>query len=430
MEYLLILLLFLLLFLVYRMDGNRIVTPASLSVLVFLISSIVFLLNAKKWETQIGITSIFLIISALLVFWLGTRTRVRFVLNSRDLGFEARTENYIYKIKPPIIIAFFLLGILVDFLIYRRSMQILSKYSASQYLLGTLRTALSNDESWGTGISIIREGFYAVGYSCLFAYCVNVCNTPKSNWYKWLYLLLPVIPMLIAMFLSTGRTGFIRVLCVAFITCVTVINYKNKIRFGKFARYGIIVFVVLLLAFFELGKATGKSQIFSPFDTLSIYIGSSIGAFDAYLKNPSSYSNSFAGETLYGIRSIFRMFNEKIVSTPIALPFHMVAHGYNTNVYTALRRYINDFGIIGMYVIMFFEGIIFGNWERLLKEKKSKGLSLLLYAYFMYDIIMMSIEENFLREFLTLAQIFILIVFYIVYKFILSPSRLVVIEEN
>ncbi|MCR5460318.1 MAG: oligosaccharide repeat unit polymerase [Acetatifactor sp.] len=422
MERLLILLLLLLFFMIYKLDGKRITTPACLSVLAFMISALVFAINAEKWETEIRIETVWLIFTALLVFWIGSKAKfkIKFAGSKRD---ENLQDNVYYDVKPIIIIALFLAGMVVDFVIYRRAMQIISNYAAGKFALYTLRNALAKDASWGTIISILREGYYAVGYSCLFVYCVNISYAPKTSWKKWLYVLLPVIPMLIAMFMSTGRTGFIRVTCVLFISLITLINYSKRVKIGKLARNGILVFAALLYVFFQLGKATGKSQIFSAFDTLSIYVGSSIGALDGYLKNPVSFSNSFAGETLYGLRKIARIFNERIVATPIPLPFHYVVHGYNTNVYTALRRYINDFGIVGMYGIMAMKGMIFGHWEQSLREKKNRGLSLLLYAYFMYDIVMQSIEENFLRELFTVAQIFIMIVFFLLYYYVLMPSR-------
>ncbi len=422
MEYFLLFSLVVLFFAIYRLDGKRITTPGCLAILVFLISSLVFTLNAVKWDTEISIETVLLIISALLIFGMGSRSKVSFYYGKKRPTKEV-DQIINYNIKPSVILILFAVGIVVDFVIYRRAMQILTGRATIRNMLFTLRVALADDAKWGTGISILREGYYAIGYSSIFAYCVNVSDDFKATWKKWGYILLPAIPMLIAMFLSTGRTGFIRVVCVIFITLITLVGYRKRIKLGKFFRIGILVFVLLLFVFFQLGKATGKSQIFSAFDTLSIYVGSSIGALDGYLKNPVSYSNSFGGETLYGFRRIARFFDERIIATPIPLPFHRVIHGYNTNVYTALRRYINDFGIGGMYIIMFLEGMFFGNWEYFVRKEKRKDLSLLLYAYFMYDVILIAIEENFFREMLTFAQIFIVVAFILFYYYVLAPSR-------
>lgn len=431
MHWILLIILILTLLVIYRLDGKNILTPAVISVAVYILSSFIFALNSSKWDIQLDIVTVLIIISALLVFYFGTRVHLS-IGKPHIAGFEELSNTlYHYAISKWVIALFFLFNCFATLLIYRRAMQISSSYVTSSFVLSSIRAALSTEDvSWGLGISVVRESMYALGYICIGVFLINVVPNLRKNIKNNMYLLLPIIPMLVSMFLSTGRTGFIRVLTVVFVVGTMVYSYTHVLRIGKFFKIGILVFAVLLIVFFQLGKATGKSQIFSPFDTISVYAGSSIGALNEYLKNPSSFSEGlFGGETLYGLRYWARLFNKNIVSTKIALPFTYVKGGYNTNVYTALRRYINDYGFIGMYLIQFIKGVIFGSWSYSLRKNKRIGLSLILYGYFMYDIVLQSIEENFLRELFTTAQIFILIVFYFSFKFFVLPYKQCAKEE-
>lgn len=416
--------LVILLLIVYQLDKKDVTTPSVISIAVYLISSMFFAINANKWAIHLNISTILLIISALVIFFTGTKIHLtKKTVASKTDGKIEKNDNYYYKVPKRIIVLLFLFNCIAAFFIYKRAMQIAASYSTSSYMLANIRSALADSVSWGIGISVFRESMYAIGYTCLCVFMINCVPQFKIRVKKNIYILLPVLPMFVAMFFSTGRTGFIRAFVVVFSAGLLKYTYFYKIHIGKFVKIGGAVFVILLIVFVQLGKATGKSQIFAPFDMLSVYIGSSIGALNEYMKKPESFSTVFAGETLYGIRALLKIINSKIVSTEVALPFTYVKGGYNTNVYTSLRRYINDFGILGMFIIQFFKGVLYGSWSYNLKKYKNVGLFFILYSYFIYDIFMQSIEENFLREFLTIAQIFILVVFVFVYNICIKPYK-------
>ena len=82
--------LVILLLIIYQLDKKDVTTPSIISIAVYLISSIFFAINANKWEIYLNISTILLIISALVIFFIGTKIHLtkKTVANKTDGNFE------------------------------------------------------------------------------------------------------------------------------------------------------------------------------------------------------------------------------------------------------------------------------------------------------------------------------------------------------
>lgn len=398
----------------YVINEKDVSYPAFISCVVFIVSTVFFALNESKWEISLHGYTVFIIISALLAFCIGGSLHLK-------IGKTSTTyQDIIYAFPRKVTALLFAYNCIAMLFVIRKFQNIAAKYSSSVFTMMNVRNALSSGNiSWGVGISILRESCYAISYMFAFVFINNKLHKAKGN----VWLIFPILPSVIIMILSTGRTDFIRFFAFCFTLFLVLHSGHQKIRLGRFIAIGLTAFALLIFAFYQIGKLTGKSQVFNPFDTISIYIGSSIGGLDKYLVEPYSFSSVWGGETLYGLRRFARLFISDFVIPPIPLPFCKMGMGENTNVYTAFRRYINDYGVIGLYIIQLFKGMMFCNWYRSLRKKGTRNtFSLLLYSYFVYDIYLQSIEENLLRELFTVASLFDVCFFLLLSRIILKRT--------
>ena len=95
-------------------------------------------------------------------------------------------------------------------------------------------------------------------------------------------------------------------------------------------------------------------------------------------------------------------------------------NGISGNVYTAIRRYHQDLGIVGLYGLMFFLGFFYAFFYLLVNKRSCFGL--LLYAYIIAPIVEISIEERFFMSILTHSKIPIIILLYLGYIFFTSTA--------
>ena len=214
---------------------------------------------------------------------------------------------------------------------------------------------------------------------------------------------------------SGGRTQFIRI--ITFLIVVGGIFYlqKNEWRLSsvlnviKAGFWGIIAFLCIFVA---VGSLKNSTIVESAFSTVSFYTGMSIPSLDDYFLHPRPDAELFGSHTLTDVYSFLNKFG---YSYPDSYPHYDFVNfnGTSGNVYTIIRRYHEDFGLWGLYGLMFFLGIFYGIFF-LLASKRS-GFSVILYGYFAYTLVMVSIDEQFLLSYFnagTVAIVGLLFCFY------------------
>ena len=180
---------------------------------------------------------------------------------------------------------------------------------------------------------------------------------------------------------------------------------------------------LFLWLFYLVGFLTGKSLHYNNFfDNIANYLGSSIYALNNFLQRKSSMRSEFFGSnTLSGIFMGLRKLGFDIPETSISLEY--IQCGYVvTNIYTAFRRYIQDFGICGLIIIQMIIGFIYTKLLLKNKESNSNGLWAILLAYFYFPIVMMSIEERFFMDVVLVRSLYTIIYFMIAYKLFVKKT--------
>lgn len=226
-----------------------------------------------------------------------------------------------------------------------------------------------------------------------------------------------VFVFLIIAILSSGRTMLMYyILYILFVACV-MLNVKNDWSTEnnrKIIKYGLISFVLILIAF-TLIDTYLRSSIYGTQRTvwgqITKYTSSSVYALSNYLSNPTRSSNDNY-ETLYNLFSVLNRFGFK----------YEIGHNYldgttfanvTTNVYTALRRYIHDFGYLGMIFIQFFVGFFYQYTYKQIRRGSISLFGFIVYGTFIYAPVFNCIEERVLINVLSLQSLMFVVVLHI-----------------
>lgn len=425
MIFVLLFCLLILFFIQHRFFYRQLLHPANIVVAVFVLSTFFAAANYSRWGDITELTAGILFLS-IITFSVGSSLGRKLVIG-RSSEYEAFEELPIIDIQPfstVIIIIFMLVITILD------AIDIMSIISGG--ISGVLSIVSGARQAIYGGSSInhsffVQQGIYvcrALAYIYIFLYIYKKNNHQKTR----IIELVPILLYFLQAVLSTGRTEFIYIIY-GWLT----IDYLTKYRFNQWAKNidfkfskkvitAILAFVVIFLALANIRSTTGYSV--KAFDTISTYTGSSIIALDNYIQNKGLYSvaNFFGEETMslfHSIMGALGISNYSSISTlyPVNIGFDS---GTITNIFTAIRRYLHDYGIYGTLVIFLAEGFLYGKLFTRLKKKNDPFLSIILYAFVSYPIVEMSIEERFFSNFVTARSVFCIIYMCVLYKILIK----------
>ena len=195
---------------------------------------------------------------------------------------------------------------------------------------------------------------------------------------------------------------------------------------GEYKQYRVkyliriaILLVVVLIVFFLVKDFIGRSGTVSgemkSMDYIAYYTGTQYISLDQYFQNPPSASRIFGKETFLGINQF--LINYKLVDMPdyiVHKEFRTVGAGYSNNVYTFIRSYHYDFGMMGVYLLHGLSILFMTIFYECVKKRRS-NLGILLFGQ-IYNTIVMSffVERVYTYIFSVnyVEQLLLLIVFY------------------
>jgi len=402
-------------------------SPWLISISVFIISLLFVILNKDNWDISLSPYTVLIIIIALLSIGIG-ETIARFVFRDTSPTLIPKAHN---KIKIPrllnLLVYVFSLAVLIWYYLRMRQIAGMVGYSSGQQLLiqyarlGILQYGISVGPVLAIATFLLR----ALSYVYTFIFLYNFYMFKESRIKREVYYLLPSIVYLAQYSLSGSRGAIIEyftyiiILIGIFLIKTKKSNIETNKRIAKYAVFGLLVFFIV---FIFLGNLKGwkGADIKS---LLSIYTGGSILAFDNYLNLPKVPNEYFAEETLVGVNNLLNRIGIYEREFSRVLDFTAIDSKTTTNIYTSLRRYIQDFGVFGMIIVQVLIGFFFGALYSKIKKSKRFNYVVIFYAIIFMSIIYQSIDEQFLTTFLSTTQIFTILFTYIFYR-VLIKSKL------
>lgn len=396
---------------------RNILSPSVIAAGVFAVSTFIAILNIKTWRFHFSVSGCLVIITGILAFALG-----EFLIKASFPKKASQSAAWKESIEVSRNAVFFI--ILLDVFIVCAYFNALKKlawdngYNGSGLFLNYVRNIMLYKHLDVPRLIGWSLNFVSVnGFIFLYIFIYNKVIAKKNC---FIYLL-PFSFHFLLQVLSTGRTGFIRMIvfsfvCFAFLYLGNKNSLKKQIKLVNIAFLGLMIFFVI---FIFAGSLKSTNLMRHAFSSISFYAGMSIPSLDSWLEK-STAAQYFGEETLTALYNIFYKLGFPI---PIEHTYykHLEFINFNGtigNVYTVFRRFIHDYGYFGMYLIMCFCGMFFSFWLRSLRAKN--GFGIMAYAYCFYAVAMVSIDEQFATSFFSSTFIVTIFFMWIFYKLLVK----------
>jgi len=282
---------------------------------------------------------------------------------------------------------------------------------------------LQNEMRPSTTLILFSFMLRALSYTLTFAYLHNKILCKKEANLR-LMLLLPSLIYLIQYMLWGSRGGVIEYISffifiyAYFKSRVTQSPKSTNLAVLKLAAKGLAFF---LFIFIGAGSLKGWAES-NPLEVIAVYGGGSLSALDVYLTNVRHPPAAFGQETLLGIYALLERVGLSSVSSSRILEFTTIGQTETTNIYTSIRRYINDYGILGMLYIQFTLGYLFSAGYVRLQKSKEIGYFALFYSTLFMILIYQALDEQALTTFLSTTQIFTIFFTFLFYNLLLRKK--------
>ncbi len=415
----------------YIAARRDILSPWTIACAVFLVSTTIAILNRDRWGVEIQPATVLVVLGGLLALGAG-----ELAVNHAFDGWRPARGTDADAVRPAtievpaiplLLFVLFLAAVAYGFFwrIYGISLEggnpggfaLMLKYARERLL----QPGVTIGRVWGHLTLFSRMA----GLVFLYIFLSNGVNGGFRL--RRLLELAPVLAYVAIGILGTGRTFFIELLAsgvvMGFLLLRTRKGWESSARHTMtFIAASFAALAVFFLLFTLTGYLTGKSQLRGAYDTISYYAGMSIPSLDAYLAAPPT-GGTFGGETLYGLRDILRTLGFDVEQTKRTLEF-VSFNGFNGNVYTALRRYIQDFGMLGMLAMQFLVGVLFNLFYQYLRHGRRSGFATVAYGLFSTVLVMMSIEEKLLFDYASTRLLYSMGYLAVLYLlFVRTPRR-------
>lgn len=281
----------------------------------------------------------------------------------------------------------------------------------------TLKHEVTYSRWWSYRMIFVK----CISFFCLYAFIYNMINRINHWLYnlRFLAIALSFIPF---MLITGGRQQFIYFAIFAVITTTFVFekkfgkSLKNRMYIGGCA---CIFFLLFLSMFYLIGLYNGKiKESYTITRILAHYIGTNINALDYFINDMDIADSPWIGKmTLIEVYNKLAAMQTGVPAVRMYITQFVQFDGINTNVYTALRRYIQDYGYVGCGIVMFILGIIYSGIYYYLRNRYIH-LGVIMYAFWCYPIFLLCREERFFTSLISTTSLYIFILMVLIYKLV------------
>lgn len=398
--------------------------PGFLLLAATFLSAFFVVLNYENWNVaSFSIRTVILILNSLIAFCLGSilaKTLYNFL--PKRIAKVTR-EKSVLSVKNSVFwttIGFTIFATGYYFWDLLRNSGLSLSYFA--LYMAAIRPMLKSNE--------ISIGFFAIqlfsisrvlAYIYVYMFLRNLIEFHKKD---FKYLAVPAIYLIMSL-LTSGRIYLIYFLIYT-VVLYFILSKKNRTySLGEVVRLIVKVFFIIcsgLVIFGLLANLVGRNTSHTIFEQLSIYVGGPLVSFDKYIKLFTFQKpRIFGEETLTGLYQI----GNKLGLTNLAINRHLeyIQFGQNWgNVYTAMRRYLHDYGTNMSYLIMAGEGFFYGMFYKITSVKASSNKYNILYAMLIYPVPMMIVDDVLLSSLVSINTIYDLVYFLILFSMIIQKQ--------
>lgn len=236
--------------------------------------------------------------------------------------------------------------------------------------------------------------------------------------FKW-YLVLPFIALFIMGSAQAGRAGFMLILFELYISVLFAIFYINaqngkkiKNEIGLIKKSILLISVVFIV--FVGGDMLRRQTLDFSMESAEVfrqYLFGGISAFSTFLKDRELSEISY-GYGRYSFSALYAALGIAKNEFGVYLDFLRISskdYTITTNIFTAFRQFIDDFGFLGTCVFMFFFGMI-SNYYYNFSVKgnvKSIAVSIVIYTILFHSTLLAITVHNSILLSLVLPSIIV-----------------------
>lgn len=419
--YILLLCFILILISSYFLFKKEIMHPAIIFIAMYTFSVLCAVCNVEKWGIQMStMTFILLLFGAIEFIAVSyiTQKIYRKKTKSKEIKYKMK------KIEVPrlILYAIIIYTIIVICLQLLVVLDVASKYSGFTGLSDALtiykeHTSYNKDVDIPSYLTIMHCGVIAAAFSITLIYINNFLLEKESKLKYIKSNIIYIIPaiLFVILYLLQSNRGMIIDFVVSMLTIGILLwtqksNWKKYVKIKTIITIGIIG-VIGLIIFYYSASLIGRINTKSMFDYITYYCGGSIECFNQYVNSEKQVKMVRGEETFYSL--ILNLDSFGITDYELGeresghLEFIYYEDEMVGNIYTAYRRWMNDFGILGIVV---FQGIMAAFFTILYNKirynnGKSGNLWILIYGYLSYTIYMHPMDGYLYFEVLSKAGI-------------------------
>lgn len=410
-----------LLFVILSISDYDFISPGSIVCIMTLLALSVLGIYARQYEVLISVEAIVLVLLAVIAVCFGSiliPCRIRHIAQLKDVSCYSKT-----------VILFALCFVCISTVLYFfevRNIAISMGYNDSSPLgmLYYYRVATTTGgaavQSKIVGQTVVAS--VAISYLILIDFIKRITFLQFQNNKCALFLEFITLSIFVLQgILSGGRTQFLYLIESVIFVAIFFYEKKNRKKISKKIIKRIIFAAgATCILFFLLGHLTGKTSILNFSETLFVYVGSPIAAFDKLIHGTVSFDPSSYGQNVFwGFFDILNRMGFSIEMNKMEAPFVMIEN-VETNIYGAFGRYYADFGILGVIIFPLIIGFVYQTFY-LKMQNSNKNLELWLAIYLLcsQSLFDYCIEERFFLSVMSLGtflRIFYMVIFYFLFK--------------
>lgn len=414
----LLILLMLLAVFAYEVNGKNLLNPACVVCAVFIVSTVLAIIGNKNWKYSMHIESVMIIFGALSLFSIASScgTHISNMITAPQ-KFEKilwiPTKGFVYIVT--IILLCFTVFTVRDFV--RNASLVRATVAGFGGMIKASRDAATLGLASSSVFSSLSVYFgRAASYIGIYLFIV-ITYSKNQKAKEARYLLLPCVPYIVTMLLSTGRT-----LLIWFVTYIITIygivilrsaGAAQRILAKKFFKI-MVVFVIVFIGYGNMRQGA-NGGLLSALNGITSYGGFSIPSFDHFIESGVRNTGGFGSHTLLQIYELLKRVGVAIPDSNGSYDAILI-NGYRGNIFTALRRYVEDYGVPGCLIIMIFLGFFSSLAYNNIFKHANNHVAIIYYSLTVEFLYEFSIEERFMCGRLGMPSILDLIAILIVWN--------------
>lgn len=411
----------------FYLNRQDIMAPSVIMNLVFIFSTSLVLINSSKWNIMFEFKTICILLSGIITF-----TAIDGCMASVVKG---KIQQDSISIKPVYFEKWKMIFIcLFDFIIVMLVLKEVKRIAATNTYFKNIFYAYRMITSHSDSNSPIESMNGIINQSMKFviisgflssAFFVNNVLICKEKLYKNIIYVIPVLALCTMTFFTGVRTNILRLCTFSLVVWYILAQYKTgwKTKTSwKFVKVLIISLIVILVFFGVsqklLGRVGGSTDIVS---VISNYAGAPIVHFNQYIQDPPPKNDIWGQETFTGVWKVLYKLGVIDNYYSVHEEFRPIVDKDFGNVYTFFRRFIQDFGWIGMIIMTALTSLLFTIiYNRKIKNKEltyKQWAIIIEYGYMFYIVAMTSID-NLVHDYINVGTLLLLLLLHFMMWFL------------